>query len=171
MPRPGIMLYFDILRPIRSLSDEEKGRLFIAILEYGQDGIVPEFDGMLAMAWEFIRPRLDRDGESYEAATAQKQYATFCRECKRNDVEKISFDEWLLLSDDQRKQVRSGDIGRYPSTSTPPTTSAITSTAPTISTTTNTAGKREGAGEGKPDLEDFNTKRNRAIAALSDYRV
>lgn len=51
MARPGIMLYFDILEPLKVLPDADKGRLFVAILEYGQFGVVPEFEGMLAMAW------------------------------------------------------------------------------------------------------------------------
>ena len=51
MARPGIMLYFDILKPLRVLPDADKGRLFEAILEYGENGTIPSFDGMLAMAW------------------------------------------------------------------------------------------------------------------------
>lgn len=58
MARPGIMLYFDILEPLKVLPDADKGRLFVAILEYGQFGVVPEFEGMLAMAWGFIKPKL-----------------------------------------------------------------------------------------------------------------
>ena len=63
MARPGVMLYFDMLEPIRVLSDEDKGRLLVAILEYGKDGVVPEFSGMLALAWGFVRPKIDRDLE------------------------------------------------------------------------------------------------------------
>ena len=66
MARPGIMLYFDILEPIRVLPDAEKGQLLVAMLEYGQSGTVPEFTGMLALAWGFVKPKLDRDDESYE---------------------------------------------------------------------------------------------------------
>ena len=62
MARPGIMLYFDMLGPIRVLPDADKGRLLVAMLEYGQDGVVPEFDGMLSLAWSFVRPLIDKDG-------------------------------------------------------------------------------------------------------------
>ena len=44
MGRPGIMLYFDILEPIKVLSDADKGRLLVAMLEYGQSGKNPHFD-------------------------------------------------------------------------------------------------------------------------------
>ena len=61
MGRPGIMLYFDILEPIRRLPDAEKGQLLVAMLEYGQSGVVPVFDSFaLSLAWEFISSLLKR---------------------------------------------------------------------------------------------------------------
>lgn len=99
MGRPGIMLYFDILEPIKVLSDAEKGRLLVAMLEYGGLGIVPEFDGMLAMAWGFIKPKLDRDAEEYRNSTLRRQYATACRERKRKGEAEISYDEWVKTID------------------------------------------------------------------------
>ena len=65
MPRPGIMIYFDMLGPIRVLPDADKGRLLVAMLEYGQTGKVPDFDGMLALAWGFVQPKIDKDEEEY----------------------------------------------------------------------------------------------------------
>ena len=72
--RPGVMIYFDIAHSINRLSNEERGILFSAIMEYGEFGTVPALDGMLAMAWDFIRPRLDRDAKKYEE-TCQKRTA------------------------------------------------------------------------------------------------
>ena len=54
------MVYFDLLPPLRVLSYEDKGRLIEAMLEYGQNGVVPEFDGMLALAWGFVKPKSDK---------------------------------------------------------------------------------------------------------------
>lgn len=105
MARPGIMLYFDILDPLKVLSREDRGDLFIAILEYGQFGIIPEFDGMLAMAWGFIKPKLDRDGVAYENTTAQRKYAAFCKKLKARGIEKIEFEEWMSLSDNDRERL------------------------------------------------------------------
>ena len=85
MARPGVMLYFDMLEPIRVLPDADKGRLLVAILEYGKEGIVPEFNGMLALAWGFVRPKIDRDLEEYERTVLRRQYATFCRERKKKN--------------------------------------------------------------------------------------
>ena len=93
MARPGIMLYFDILEPIKVLPDADKGRLLVAMLEYGQSGIVPEFEGMLALAWGFVKPKLDRDGETYENAKVQRKYAAFCKKRTAMNLPKVPFEE------------------------------------------------------------------------------
>ena len=152
MARPGIMLYFDILEPIRVLPDNEKGRLLVAMLEYGQSGIVPEFTGMLALAWGFVKPKLDRDGETYENAKVQRKYAAFCKRRTALNLPKVPFEDWLDMTDDERERmvtadnepIRAGDFvgSRYPTTTTPttPSTSSNTNTSATAAAaiTTNT---------------------------------
>ena len=137
MARPGIMLYFDILEPIRVLPDTDKGRLLVAMLEYGQSGIVPDFDGMLALAWGFVKPKIDKDKESYDRQIQQKQYAAFSREAKKKGLPAVSYDDWKNLSDIEKERMISTDIGWYPTTSTTPSTSSNTST--TTSTTPSTS--------------------------------
>lgn len=61
--RPGVMIYFEVRDSLQFLSLEDKGKLFDAILEYGEFGVVPKFDGMLGMAWSFMKPKLDVDAE------------------------------------------------------------------------------------------------------------
>ena len=145
MARPGIMLYFDILGPIRLLPDSDKGRLLVAMLEYGQSGTVPVFDGALALAWEFVKPKIDKDSEEYNKTVLKRQYATFCRDRKRKGEPEIAFDEWLMTIDDQSYQMVSSDTTWYPTTTTPANTSTTTKTSTTIATaaaaTTNTNGK------------------------------
>ena len=63
--QPGVMFYFEVRPCLAHLTDAEKGRLFEAILAYGENGTVPDFQGALAVAWDFIMPRLDRDREAY----------------------------------------------------------------------------------------------------------
>ena len=136
MARPGIMLYFDILEPIRVLPDADKGRLLVAMLEYGQQGILPEFDGMLALAWGFVKPKIDRDYEEYNRSVLRRQYATACRERKRKGEPEITFDEWLKASGNNDNQVISHDIN---DNQWYPTTTASTNTTPSTSTNTSTA--------------------------------
>ena len=129
MAKPGIMLYFDILDPIRVLPDADKGRLLVAMLEYGQSGKVPQFEGMLALAWGFVQPSLDRDDEAYQNSALQRKYAAFCKQRAARDLPKIPFEEWMDMSDEERLWRSKNDneplraVGsRYPTTT--PTTTA-----------------------------------------------
>ena len=129
MARPGIMLYFDMLEPVRVLPDAEKGRLLVAMLEYGQFGKVPEFQGMLALAWAFVKPKLDRDGQSYDNAKLQRKYAAFCRQRAARELPKIPFQQWL----DEGQRHETGDDeperpvdARYPAPAATETTASDT---------------------------------------------
>lgn len=133
MSKPGVMFYFDVRPCIKRLNLNEKGQLFEAILDYAESGIEPELDGALGIAWDFIQPRLDQDTERYGNKVLQKQYAAFVRELKKRGSVVISFDEWKNMTDVERDQLISGDIGRYP---TPTSTSTSTST-PTSTSTSN----------------------------------
>ena len=140
MARPGIMIYFDMLGPIRVLPDADKGRLLVAMLEYGQKGTVPEFDGMLALAWEFVKPKIDKDSDEYNKTVLKRQYATFCRDRKRKGEPEISFEEWMITIDDHSYQVISSGIKCYPTTTTLTSTNTSTATAAAATTTGNDGG-------------------------------
>ena len=142
MARPGIMLYFDILEPIKVLPDADKGRLLVAMLEYGQRGIVPEFDGMLALAWGFVKPKIDKDEAEYNLSVLRRQYATVCRERKKKGEPEITFDDWMKTTnngDYQTASMMTNDNQWYPTTSTTTTpstnTNTTTSTAAAATTT------------------------------------
>lgn len=77
--RPGVMIYFSIRPSLKRLTLEEKGALFEAILDYGQTGALPEFDGVLGIAWDFIQPRIDRDGEQYQKIVEARREAANVR--------------------------------------------------------------------------------------------
>lgn len=136
--RPGIMVYFDIRPCLNRLTCEQKGLLFEAMLDYGESGIVPDFgqDVALAVAWDFIKPKIDRDTIRYQAQVLQKRYAAFVREVKKSGDTPPSFDEWRSsLADgqaDKGYREESPDTGRYPTattTTTPTTTTTATPTA------------------------------------------
>lgn len=145
MARPGIMVYFDMMGPLKVLPDTDKGRLFWAMLEYGKNGTVPEFDGMLSLAWEFVKPKIDKDSEEYNRTVLKRQYATFCRDRKKKGEPEISFEEWLMTNDNQSYQMIPHDTKWYPTTSTTTTpstttaTTAATAAAATANTTVDTA--------------------------------
>ena len=110
MARPGVMFYFDIRPCIRRLSLEDKGQLFEAILDYAENGIEPELDGALGVAWDFIQPRIDLDSEQYELKVETSQYAAFSRERKKLGLEPIDRDEWRSMTDIERHRAISDDI-------------------------------------------------------------
>ena len=64
--QPGVMLYFDLRPGLGHLSDREKGMLLEGMLDYAQHGVLPQWEGALALVWDFIRPGIDRDRERYE---------------------------------------------------------------------------------------------------------
>ena len=150
MARPGIMLYFDILEPIKVLPDADKGRLLVAMLEYGQSGKVPVFDGMLALAWGFVKPKIDKDESEYNMSVLRRQYATTCRERKKKGEPDITFDEWLktidnqnnhmIPHDNQKSSMMINDNQWYPTTTTSPSTSTTPSTTTAAAATVTTTG-------------------------------
>lgn len=171
MARPGIMLYFDIRQPLKVLPDADKGRLFDAILEYGEFGVVPEFEGMLAMAWGFIQPKLDRDGESYENTIAQRKYAAFCKKLGNMNLPKVTFEEWKGMTEFEREQMVTVDNDRNPTTAptiTPSITPSIsTSTTPSITPAAKGTGSRPRPGESGGST-DFETLRRQRIQMLQE---
>lgn len=177
MARPGIMLYFDILEPIRVLPDADKGRLLVAMLEYGQSGTVPEFDGDLGLtlAWGFVKPKIDKDSEEYNRTILKRQYATFCRDRKRKGEPDITFEEWLMTIDGQSYQVVSSDIKCYPTTSTTPTTTPSTNTSTTSTTaaaaTTNETDIAAAATDKDRKLKFMGGELGKGVVLLSDEQI
>ena len=77
--QPGVMLYFEIRPCLDRLTMDEQGQLFNAILNYGEEGIEPNFNYMLGIAWDFIKPRLDRDRERYQEICQKRTEAAQAR--------------------------------------------------------------------------------------------
>jgi len=85
--QPGVMLYFEIRPCLERLSMDQQGQLFRAILDYGEWGVEPDFQYMLGIAWDFIKPRLDRDKEHYEERVRQCEEAARKRWGKTDDAD------------------------------------------------------------------------------------
>lgn len=172
MARPGIMLYFDILEPIKVLPDADKGRLLVAMLEYGQSGKVPEFEGMLALAWGFVKPKIDKDSEEYNRTVLKRQYATFCRDRKRKGEPDVSFEEWMMTIDDHSYQMISHDIKWYPTTTatTTPSTNTSTPTTTAAAATTSTTDEAAAAAAEKK-VRMVGGELGKGVVFLSDEQI
>ena len=69
----SVLLYTDWAGPLKGLPLEDVGRLFLGILNYTETGSPQTFDSpAAAMAWEFIRLRLDNNLEKW-ADTKEKR--------------------------------------------------------------------------------------------------
>ena len=131
MAKPGVMFYFDVRPCIKRLDAAEKGRLFEAILDYGEFGVVPELDGALGVAWDFIQPKLDRDSGRYDRQVEQRQYAVYVREAKKREETPMPFDAWKHEFSNEGNREVSADIGRYPTTTIKPQPTTINSQSTT----------------------------------------
>ena len=175
MGRPGIMLYFDMLEPIKVLPADDQGRLLVAMLEYGQSGKQPQFNGMLALAWGFVKPKIDKDEAEYNQSVLRRQYATVCRERKKKNEPDITFDEWvktLNAGDNHSTSMMTNDDQWYPTTTTTPTPA----TTPTTSSTTSTAAAAtatttDAAATAYRELKYFQGELGKGVVMLSDEQV
>lgn len=63
--KKGFLLYYDYREHLQILTDEERGRLLMALLDYGATGQAPKLEGAARMAFSFITSQMDRDAERY----------------------------------------------------------------------------------------------------------
>lgn len=73
MDKNSFLIYLDYEEQFNLLTDEQVGQLMRAIIKYEKTGIVPELEGMLKMAFSFIKTQLDRDREKYNKKCEQNR--------------------------------------------------------------------------------------------------
>ena len=152
--RPGVMLYFDAVRPaISRLNETQCGVLLRSVMDYAQYGVLPELDPMTGLAFDMLVPKIDRDAERYEESREQRQYAAYTREKKRSGEQALSIAEWRLArlrADERDNGPLRPDNGPLPSASTSPSTSATTSPSASTSASPSTSlsASPAAAGEG-----------------------
>ena len=152
--RPGVMLYFDAVRPaISRLNETQCGVLLRSVMDYAQYGVIPELDPMMGLAFDMLVPKIDRDAERYEESREQRQYAAYTREKKRSGEQALSIAEWRLVR--LRAEQRDNgplrpDNGPLPSasTATSASTSPSAAASPSAFTTTALSASAAAAGEG-----------------------
>lgn len=64
MSRCYIKAFFDWIEQTAALEDDERGRLFVAILEYARSGIVLEMKGRESILFPVFKSQIDRDAEA-----------------------------------------------------------------------------------------------------------
>lgn len=66
MNKRYVKAYYDWIEQTAALSDAERGRLFIAILEYARSGLEPNLGGREGILFPVFRATLDRDNKIAE---------------------------------------------------------------------------------------------------------
>ena len=157
--RPGVMLYFDDVRPVISRLDVTQcGVLLRSVMDYAQYGVVPELDPMTGLAFDMLVPKIDRDAERYEESREQRQYAGYVREKKRSGEPVMSIAEWRLAKlragepDNGPIRPDNGsmrpDNGPIPSASASPSASTSPSAPASPSASSSTSLFTDASGEG-----------------------
>lgn len=94
--RTGLILYFEDIRPaLQYLTNDEKGKLFVAILDFAQFGIVPDMSGespIMRLAFDTIRPHIEKDAIRYRLQSLRNTHNVWTRDHK---AQPLSFDEWI----------------------------------------------------------------------------
>ena len=93
--KPGVMVYFELRAMVKMLPDAEKGKLFEAILDYGETGITPPLTDTLKIAWPLIKYQLDADNSRYEQQAIKRKYAAYVRWTKEHHDIPKTFPYWL----------------------------------------------------------------------------
>lgn len=62
----SFLIYHEYREPLKLLTDEQRGQLLMALIDYSESGVVPELDGISMMAFSFIQSQMDRDSKKYE---------------------------------------------------------------------------------------------------------
>lgn len=73
MDKNSFLIYTDYEEQFNLLTDEQLGQLIRAIMQYEKTGEILKLDGMLKMAFSFIKTQLDRDREKYEEKCAKNR--------------------------------------------------------------------------------------------------
>lgn len=163
--RPGIMFYFDVEPALEMLSNEEAGQLFKAAMQYGHYGVAPEFDGLVAMAWSFVQPKIDRDNEAYKQKCMDNSYNRYRGVCKDRGTEPLDKAVWA-------EQIYLPSLTNVNNGCNPSPTTTVTPTSKSSSsgtTTTTTGGSKGGGGLlplPEPQSGVTNDKRNRRLSEI-----
>ena len=93
MKRPkGFFTYFHHADVIALLSDAQAGRLYKALMNYGETGEVVDFDPdpTLNMAYTLLKKEIDINFEHYNNVCTAKQEASKIREREKREAREIT---------------------------------------------------------------------------------
>jgi len=63
--RQGFVIYHDWRPAIETLKPREAGSLLMALIDYSERGVVPDFKGALSVSFSFCKAKIDFDKQKY----------------------------------------------------------------------------------------------------------
>ena len=87
MAKCYVKAFFDWIEQTAALEDDERGRLFIAILEYARSGIVQDLAGRESILFPVFKSQVDRDLESKKGGKTKILNQTEAKLTKANQSE------------------------------------------------------------------------------------
>lgn len=114
----SFVMYLDYEQQFNLLNNEQAGQLIKSIIEYEKTELVPEFsDGMVQMAFSFIKCQLDRDREKWKNEIMKRSSAGKKGMEKRWGTKTQKIDENVsnnsdVITNDSKNNVVRNDITR-----------------------------------------------------------
>lgn len=75
MDKISFLMYLDYEEQFNLLTDEQLGQLMRAIMQYEKTNEVPKLEGIVKMAFSFIKQQLDRDSEKWQEEKKKRSEA------------------------------------------------------------------------------------------------
>lgn len=111
--KSSFLIYHEYREPLKLLTDEQRGQLLMALIDYSESGVVPELDGISMMAFSFIQSQMDRDSKKYEnrCSSNRENGKKGGRPKKENDSEEnpknpMGFEETKKKTKNQKKPIK-----------------------------------------------------------------
>ena len=177
-PRPGVVFYFDAIGPaLARFTNAQLGALVRGIIEYAQTGALPELDGMEGLAFDMMRPKIDKDGEAYIKNCVHTSYMNQCKRWKEQGVKPISessFTEQAVVTYKNLAETCRNLPGATQDANTDADANANTepntSTISAITTTADTAATGKGEQGGSKGDERENPSADSRSKAWNDFQ-
>lgn len=116
MNKVSFLMYLDYEEQFNLMSDEELGKLMRAIMEYEKTNVIPKLEGIVKMAFSFIKQQLDRDNEKWQEEKKKRSEAGkkgMANRWKDNEVTSNDNKNNNVITEDNKDNSVKSVITRY----------------------------------------------------------
>ena len=107
MDKSSFLMYLDYEEQFNLMSDEEIGQLMRAIIQYEKTQEMPELDGVLKMAFSFIKSQLDKYRKKWQEEKKKRSEAG-----KRGMQNRWNNKDDEIITEDNKDNIVINDITR-----------------------------------------------------------